>query len=166
MTEAYIFFFMSLPARYKQDFHRKFPSGSPPPDVDMSDVYEHARTLSVALQWTDEKKETVNQTKGHYSVGKETRKNDERTNRSTDAKNKTTQEKKGKDDSLESWGPKQTGEAWMFIKADRCMDCGKKGWKVEGHPCRRNHGKSGGSPKNEYGRSIGRQILVVLRKCH
>ena len=29
----------------------------------------------------------------------------------------------------------------MYIKADRCMDCGKKGWKDKSNPCRQNKDK-------------------------
>ena len=56
LKEAYMLFFMSMPAKYKQELHKKYPTGSPPTDVEMSDVYEHARTLAVAMQWISGKR--------------------------------------------------------------------------------------------------------------
>ena len=52
LKEAYMLFFVNMAAKYKQEFHKKYPTGSPPTDVEMFDVYEHDRTLAVAMQWT------------------------------------------------------------------------------------------------------------------
>ena len=136
-------FFMSMPAKYKQECHKKYATGSPPTDIEMSDVCEHARTLAVAMQWTSGEN-SYGYVSGHGKV-----KNDNEegytSGKSNTGSNKgqpgTRKVSKQKDDSLESWGPKQPGETFIYIKADRCMDCGKKGWKDNSHPCRENKDK-------------------------
>lgn len=48
---AYIYIFSSLPASYKQEFHKKYPAGYPPEGTALPYVFEFARTLTVASQW-------------------------------------------------------------------------------------------------------------------
>ena len=48
ISEVYLFSFSVLFDGYKEEFTKQFPTGSPP---SMQDVFEHARTIEIAMQW-------------------------------------------------------------------------------------------------------------------
>ena len=141
-NEEYIFFFMSLPRKFKQKFSEKYPSGVPPQQGGRRKVYENARTWALALKWSEEEGNDKAKifTKDKWSSEKPS-KYQSRTGR--EPKRYST-----KDNSMESWGPAQSGEKVMYIKAGRCMDCGKTGWSDPSHPCRKKGDRISTASKN------------------
>lgn len=136
LMEESILFFMNMPAKYKLGFHKKYPTGSPPENVNIADVYEHACTLAVVMQWNSEYM-AQNQNKKHCKSGNSTAVNVRNKGTAVQTKGQSgrTRNEKQKDESLESCGPRQSGETSMYMKADRRTECGKKGWKNKSNPC-------------------------------
>ena len=119
LSESYLFFFMSLPPMYKEEFTKKYPGASP---KDMKTVYNEARTLELSKKWAG--KPTKNSTQDSSS-GRAPPKKEQSSKRSDVSK---------KNDSLETWGKARKGELGLYKKANRCYRCGVKGWTTD-HKC-------------------------------
>lgn len=117
ISEAYIYFFMSLPAVYKEEFTKRFPDQP----ANIQEAYNHARTLSRAKQWT--KANSLSKSgKWDGPTG--------------------SNPKSGKKDNTKiSWGPAKKGEGKLYRSQDRCCKCGVKGWSDPSHPCREDSAK-------------------------
>lgn len=126
-NEEYLLFFMSIPAKFKEKLSEKYPSGDPPTEGGMSTVYTDLRNWAISMKWAETEKTVTRDTVLEHS---RTRKHHR--DNSNQHKWNTNEE----DNTLESWGPVKTGEKLIYIKSDRCMDCGKKGWSQRDHPCR------------------------------
>ncbi len=115
LSEAYLFFFMSLQPNYKQEFTKKYPTGEP---ESMQEVYEHARTLELSMKWTKSNKESIDKN----ALGKKKK----------ESLGDPSTKKPKKDEDL-CWGPAKRHEIGLYKKKDRCMKCGLAGWSKPGH---------------------------------
>ncbi len=125
-SEAYLFFFMGLTPKYKEEFIKKYPTEDP---SSVQEVYEYARTIDMSVTWGQEEKDTL--TKPSPTASKN---ND---NSNLKVKRKALLQNK---DAV-SWGKAKKGEGDIYRKDDRCMKCGKKGWSDKSHPCRKDQVK-------------------------
>ena len=135
LSETYLFFFMSLSGKFKEEFTKKFPTGEP---EDMQTVYDFARTIDRSIQWSKTtEKGSPNQSSGSTSsapprgtlVLYRGQKEGFNVHRSA-----STQ----KDENLLSWGPAKQGEKNMYRRNDRCFSCGGKGFKAGTCACKKN----------------------------
>lgn len=120
---------MSLPARYKEEFTKIYPKH-------MHEVYEHARTIDMSLDWGKEDSQ-------------KTPHNGKEQSKPSTSKPYQYQEKREalSDNSLISWGKARRGEGDMYRSNDRCMTCAKKGWSDKTHPCRKEREEAAKVPQ-------------------
>lgn len=143
-NEEYIFFFMSLPGNFKQNFSEKYPAGVPPQKGCMRAVYDDARNWALALKWSEE-----DGTDTAKSLPKDKWRSEKPSKYHKESQTRKDQKIfSSKDNSMESWGHAQSGEKLIYIKAGRCMECGKRGWSDLDHPCRKKDGRISTTAKN------------------
>ncbi len=138
LSEAYTFFFKSLPTHFKEELTKKYPTSEPD---SMLTVYENVRTLDLSRRWADKDEEQKSSTKGESSAGKRDSSQGGKYGK-YDKGNGGRGSKAGhhgssKSDTTLSWGPVKPGEHTKYRAADRCMKCGEKGWSDTAHPCRK-----------------------------
>lgn len=90
LSEAYLFFFNRLNDSFKEEFTKLYPTGEP---KDFPEVFEHARTLDLARQWTTKSFERT------VASGSKKR------NLSRNWQNREWKDKPVKDSSNPVWGP-------------------------------------------------------------
>ena len=83
-SEAYLFFFNGLTDEFKEEFAKKYPTGE---STCLQDVYEHARTLEISMQWNI--KSTKRGTDGSGKTDKDRLSSKERDRKDDTAKSKT-----------------------------------------------------------------------------
>ncbi len=123
LSEAYVFVFMGLTPKYREEFIKKYPTGT---SKYMREMYEHARTIYMSLAWGKEEKEHDGRPPSKQSHDKESLK-----------KRKETIQ----NNSLLLWGKARKGEGDIYRKHDRCMKCGNEGWKEEKCTCHKVGGE-------------------------
>ena len=123
-SEAYLFFFNGLTDAFKEEFAKKYPTGEP---TCLQDVYEHARTLEIAMQWNSKSTK-----RGTDRSGKTDK--DRLSSKKYDRKDDTAKSKtKNKDKDALYWGPVGDGKRTVYRKNARCYDCG--GNYTPSHTC-------------------------------
>ena len=149
VTETYLFFFLSLKGKFKEECTKEFPTGEPD---EMQVVYDFVRTVDRSLQWNPE---TESSTRGSNAGGQGSQGpwnsggrggKGGKGNKETGNPNNDKGNSKKKDDDLESWGPCQRKERSLYRKADRCFHCGFKGYSTKSCGC---HKKPSGDSNNE-----------------
>ena len=126
--EAYTFFFMSLPDKYKSKFSIRFPSTYP---ESIDEAYEYARVVENSLLWSATKNQK-DKKEGSIAKGRTS----EKPAAHREVKKPYTPPTE-KDHNADSWGPAQRREGRMYKANDRCCKCGKKPWSDPNHPCRK-----------------------------
>ena len=134
-SEAYNYFFLTLPDNHKADL-TKFFEGSQPSDIYLA--HKRIRTFIIADKWSNQKKEANNKKKDHKS----TQFYKTEGSNISDSKKHDKKEKRELAADAESWGPVQKGEVGKYIRADRCCKCGKKQYSDPNHPCRKDKGNA------------------------
>lgn len=116
-SEAYSFFFMSLPQYLEGKLSEAFPESDPD---DIREVFKCARKFEMAENWATGKQDYPTEKKQSKFLGKQ-----------TVPHNASLKDKKSTrtlDDSEPSWGPAQKGEGKIYREKDRCCKCGKTPW--------------------------------------
>lgn len=123
LSEAYLFFFNGLTDRFKEEFCKKYPTGEP---NDLQEVYDHARVLDLAKQWS--------------SGNMDTRPKDRRPDIKGVKKDINLKKARGektmmpeKDPKDPIWGPSDSKQRNHYRKHNRCFECGAA-WEP-GHRC-------------------------------
>ena len=116
-SEAYLFFFTGLSDELKEEFTKKHPTGEP---ASLQEVYEHARTLEMAMQWN--RKSTKHGTDRSNKSGNGLAPSKKGYKKEGTSKTKT----KIRDKDAPYWGPFGDGERNVYRKNARCYDCGGK----------------------------------------
>lgn len=133
LSEAYSYFFMTLPDSYKEDL-TKFFEGEVPTEI--YTAYKRVRTIAMAKKWTSH---AADKTKVPDKASQDTKGSSNRNSAYTKSGNTARRELKNDDDN---WGKaRNAGERVVYRAANRCFDCGKSGWTDPAHPCRKPSGE-------------------------
>lgn len=127
LSETYLFFFMSLTGKFKEEFTKKFPTGEPD---NMQEVYDFARTIDRSIQWSKSADKGDNPGSSGRNSGFGGKKDVPRTKPNGGRK-------PNKDDGALSWGPAKKGERNIYRSNDRCFFCGVKGYSTNSCDCKK-----------------------------
>ena len=118
ISETYLFFFLSLNGKFKEECTKQFPTGEP---KSMKEVYNFARTIDRSIQW--------NPSEVKDGKGKDPKPNVKK------VVHKESGSPPKKEDSTVSWGPAKKGERNLYRSKDRCFVCGCTGYKTKTCSC-------------------------------
>ncbi len=116
-----------LPGNFKQEFTKKYPVGNP---SNMQEVYEHARTIELALQKC--KDDTRKDVQKNFSTPRDATGGRMEANGSKSVV---------KDDKTVCWGQATRNECSLYRSKHRYFKFGVKGWSSDDHPCKERKGK-------------------------
>lgn len=129
MSEAYSFLFMTLPEEIKEDLTKHFEGETP---QDIHEAYRRVRTIAMAKKFMSKENDKRQGKPG----GKGTNYPKPTKQEGQPFKGNGGRRELSKDDV--EWGKARNGgERIVYRSADRCFECGKKGWSDSEHPCRK-----------------------------